>query len=48
MSEKLYQMEDPKSNRVKFVGTEKECIEFSKKNPEINYIMTEVKKNERS
>lgn len=48
MNEKLYQMEDAKSNRVEFVGTEKECMEYSKENPERNYIMTEVKDNGRS
>lgn len=39
----LYQMEDPKSERIVYVGTEKQCLEFSKKEPEITYIMTEVK-----
>ena len=48
MNEKLYQMEDAKSNRVEFVGTEKECIQFSVENPDTRYIMTEVKDNGRS
>ena len=45
MNEKIFQMEDAKTDRVVFVGTEKECIEFSKENPDRNFIMTEVKDN---
>ncbi len=44
MSEKLYQLEDAKSERVVFVGTEKECLEYTKEDPERNYIMTERKR----
>lgn len=44
MSEKLYQLEDAKSERVVFVGTEKECLEYTKEEPERNYIMTERKR----
>ena len=43
MSEKLYQLEDAKSERVVFVGTEKECIEYTKEYPYRIYIMTERK-----
>ena len=39
----LFQMEDAKTDRVVFVGTEKECIQFSKENPEIRYNMIPVK-----
>lgn len=43
----LYQMEDAKTDRVVFVGTEKECLEFSKNNPDIKYNMIEVKEGEK-
>ena len=43
MREKLYQLEDAKSERVVFVGTEKECLEYTKEDPDRNYIMTERK-----
>lgn len=48
MNEKIFQMEDAKTDRVVFVGTEKECIQFSVENPDTRYIMTEVKDNGRS
>lgn len=44
MSEKLYQLEDVKSERVVFVGTEKECLDYTKEDPDRNYIMTERKR----
>lgn len=43
MSEKLYQLEDAKSERVVFVGTEKECIEYTKEEPYKKFTMTERK-----
>lgn len=43
MSEKLYQLEDAKSERIVFTGTEKECLEYTKEYPDRNYIMTEKK-----
>ena len=39
----LYEMEEAKSQRIVFVGTEKECIEFSKKNPDVKYNMIKDK-----
>lgn len=45
---KLFKMEDAKTDRVAFVGTEKECMDFSKENPERSYNMIELKDNERS
>lgn len=43
MGEKLYKMEDAKCDTIDFVGTEKECIEFSKANPDRRYNMIELK-----
>ena len=44
MSEKQYKLEDAKSERVVFKGTERECLEYTKQDPDRKYIMVEIKK----
>lgn len=50
MGERLYKMEDAKCSTIDFVGTEKECLEYSKENPDRRYNMIEIKggQNERN
>jgi len=40
----MWELRDEVTNKVVFVGTEQECLEYSKKFPEINFIMVECKK----
>ena len=42
----MWELRDEVTNKVVYVGTEKECLEFSKKSPEVNYIMVECTKRE--
>ena len=39
----MWELRDEVTNKVVYVGTEEECIEYSKKHPEINFLMVEVK-----
>ena len=39
----MWELRDEYTNKVVFTGTEKECLEYSKKFPEINYILTKAK-----
>lgn len=39
----MFELRDEVTNKVIFVGSEKECLNFSKEHPEVNFIMTEVK-----
>ena len=40
----MWELRDEITNKVVFVGTEAECLEYSKKFPEVNFIMVECKK----
>ena len=40
----MWELRDEVTNKVVFVGTEAECLEYSKKFPKVNFIMVEVKK----
>lgn len=40
----MWELRDEVTNKVIFVGNESECMEYSKKFPEVNYIMVECKK----
>lgn len=40
----MWELRDEVTNKVVFVGTEAECLEYSKKFPEVNYIMVECEK----
>ena len=40
----MWELRDEVTNKVVFVGTEAECLEYSKKFPEINFIMVECEK----
>ena len=40
----MWELRDEVANKVVFVGTEKECLEFSKKFPEVNYIMVKCER----
>ena len=38
----MWELRDEVTNKVVFTGTEKECLDYSKRFPEINFIMSEV------
>lgn len=40
----MWELRDEYTNKVVFVGTEKECLEYSKKFPEVNYIMVKCER----
>lgn len=40
---KLFELFDSKTDRLVKVGTEEECIEYTKKEPEKKFYMVEVK-----
>lgn len=40
----MWELRDEVTGKVVFVGTEKECLEYSKKFPEVNYIMVKYEK----
>ena len=35
--DKLFELRDSKTDRIVFVGTDKECIEYTKKEPERSF-----------
>ena len=41
----MVELRDSKTDKVVFVGTEKECIEYSKKEPERSFYFVEEKKD---
>lgn len=41
----MFEMIDEQSNRVKFVGTEKECLNYSMQFPNCKFIMNDLSKN---
>lgn len=41
----MFEMIDETTNKVKFIGTEKQCLEFSMKNPNCKYIMHDISKD---
>ena len=43
----MFEMIDEQSNRVKFVGNEKECLEFSMANPNCQFIMNDLNKDKK-
>lgn len=38
----MFEMRDEDSGRVKFVGSESECLKFSMENPSCKYIMVDL------
>lgn len=40
----MWELRDEYTNKVVFVGNEKECLEYSKEHPEVNYIMVKCQK----
>ena len=43
----MFAMEDQASGRIKFKGSEAECLEFSKQNPSCKYIMIDLEKEKK-
>jgi len=41
----MFAMKDEQSGKVKFRGTEAECLEFSKQNPNYKYVMEDLDKD---
>lgn len=39
----MWELRDEVTNKVVYVGTEEECLAYSKKHPEINFLLNEVK-----
>ena len=39
----MWELRDEVTNKVIFVGTEADCLKYSKEHPEVNYILTKVK-----
>ena len=38
----MFKLIDEQSGKEKFIGSEKECIEFTKENPNCNYIIIDM------
>ncbi len=43
----MFELIDEQSGKVKKVGTEQECLEFSKQNPSCNYILNDISNDKR-
>ena len=43
----MFEMIDEQTGKVKFVGTEKDCMAFSMENPNCSYIINDLEKNKR-
>ena len=43
----MWEIRDEYTNKVLFVGTMEECLKYSKDHPDINFILTEVKREKR-
>lgn len=40
----MWELRDEVTNKVIFVGSEEECMKYSKEHPGINYILTKAEK----
>jgi len=43
----MWQMYDDKTDRVVYVGSEKECEQYSKEHPDEKFYMIEIKKDKK-
>lgn len=40
----MWEIRDEYTNKVLFVGTYEQCLEYSKQHPDVNFLMTEANK----
>ena len=43
----MFELEDQQTGRIKCRGTEKECLEYSAKNPNCKYILRDLEKDKK-